>query len=196
MKISRRSVLRYTGLTAAWLTLTGCAPTGNASLGGCLPGWLKKVLRVPSSDASSASSSAVSSAASSAASSEAAASSELAASSLPGVEQPEAAGSTLPAYDADPLTGEARSTDGRIVGVMVNNICNSERQNARPQRGIGSADLLIESKVEGGITRFCVLYSNVNSIPEIGPIRSGRDQFLQLLMPWNALYYHDGESIF
>ena len=27
MKISRRSVLRYTGLTAAWLTLTGCAPT-------------------------------------------------------------------------------------------------------------------------------------------------------------------------
>ena len=192
MKISRRSVLRYTGLTAAWLTLTGCAPTGNASLGGCLPGWMKKMLRVPSSDASSASSSA----ASSAASSEAAASSELAASSLPGVEQPEATGSALPAYDADPLTGEARSTDGRIVGVMVNNICNSERQNARPQRGIGSADLLIESKVEGGITRFCALYSNVNNIPEIGPIRSGRDQFLQLLMPWNALYYHDGESIF
>ena len=196
MKISRRSVLRYTGLTAAWLTLTGCAPTGNASLGGCLPGWMKKVLRVPSSDASSASSSAASSVASSAASSEAAASSELAASSLPGVEQPEAAGSALPAYDADPLTGEARSTDGRIVGVMVNNICNSERQNARPQRGIGSADLLIESKVEGGITRFCALYSNVNSIPEIGPIRSGRDQFLQLLMPWDILYYHDGESIF
>ena len=196
MKISRRSVLRYTGLTAAWLTLTGCAPTGNASLGGCLPGWMKKVLRVPSSDASSASSSAASSVASSAASSEATASSELAASSLPGVEQPEAAGSALPAYDADPLTGEARSTDGRIVGVMVNNICNSERQNARPQRGIGSADLLIESKVEGGITRFCALYSNVNNIPEIGPIRSGRDQFLQLLMPWNALYYHDGESIF
>ena len=79
---------------------------------------------------------------------------------------------------------------------MVNNICNSERQNARPQRGIGSADLLIESKVEGGITRFCALYSNVNNIPETGPIRSGRDQFLQLLMPWNALYYHDGESIF
>ena len=194
MKISRRSVLRYTGLTAAWLSLTGCAPTGNASLGGCLPGWLKKVLRVPSSDASSASSPAASSVASSAASSEAAASSELAASSLPGVEQPEAAGSALPAYDADPLTGEARSTDGRIVGVMVNNICNSERQNARPQRGIGSADLLIESKVEGGITRFCALYSNVNNIPEIGPIRSGRDQFLQLLMPWQALYYHDGES--
>ncbi len=28
----------------------------------------------------------------------------------------------------------------------------------------------------------------------MGPLRSGRDQFLQLLMPWQALYYHDGES--
>ena len=77
---------------------------------------------------------------------------------------------------------------------MVNNICGSERQNARPQRGLSSADLLIESKVEGGITRFCAVYHDADSIPEVGPIRSGRDQFLQLLMPWQALYYHDGES--
>lgn len=192
MKISRRSVLRYTGLTAAWLALTGCTPAGNATLGSSLPAWMQKVLRVPSSGASSS----ASSAASSAASSEAAASSEMVASSLPEGEQLDPGFGVLPAYEADPLTGEARSTDGRIVGVMVNNICNSEKQNARPQRGIGSAEMLIESKVEGGITRFCALYSDVNNIPEIGPIRSGRDQFLQLLMPWNALYYHDGESIF
>ena len=77
---------------------------------------------------------------------------------------------------------------------MVNNISNTQRQNARPQRGLGSADLLIESKVEGGITRFCAVYYDANAIPEVGPLRSGRDQFLQLLMPWQALYYHDGES--
>ncbi len=77
---------------------------------------------------------------------------------------------------------------------MVNNISNTQRQNARPQRGIGSADLLIESKVEGGISRFCAVYYDANAIPEVGPLRSGRDQFLQLLMPWQALYYHDGES--
>lgn len=100
----------------------------------------------------------------------------------------------LPPYNADPLTGEARRTDGRIVGVMVNNICNSRRQNARPQRGIGAADLLIESRVEGGITRLCAVYHDVDAIPEVGPVRSGRDQFLQLLMPWQALYCHDGES--
>ena len=102
----------------------------------------------------------------------------------------------LAAYDANVLTGEAGSGTGRIVGVMVNNISNSQRQNARPQRGIGSADILVESKVEGGITRLCALFHDVGQIPEIGPLRSGRDQFLQLLMPWQALYYHDGESIF
>ena len=102
----------------------------------------------------------------------------------------------MPEYDADILTGAERSTNSRPVAVMVNNIANSQRQNARPQRGIGSADLLIEAKVEGGITRLCAVFSDADSIPEVGPIRSGRDQFLQLLMPWDILYYHDGESIF
>lgn len=83
-----------------------------------------------------------------------------------------------------------------MVGVMVNNIANSERQNARPQRGIGSADLLIESKVEGGITRLCAVFRDADTIPEVGPLRSGRDQFLQLLMPHQALYYHDGREHF
>ena len=188
MKISRRSVLRYSGLTAAWLALTGCTPVGSASLGSSLPAWMQKVLGAGSSEASSA--------ASSAASSEAAASSGLVVSRLPEGEQLDPGFGVMPNYDANPLTGESRSKDRRIVGVMVNNICNSEKQNARPQHGIGSADLLIESKVEGGITRFCALFSDVDNIPEVGPLRSGRDQFLQLLMPWQAVYYHDGESIF
>ena len=111
-------------------------------------------------------------------------------------EQLDPAFGVMPEYDADILTGAARSTNSRPVAVMVNNIANSQRQNARPQRGIGSADLLIEAKVEGGITRLCAVFSDAESIPEVGPLRSGRDQFLQLLMPWNILYYHDGESIF
>ena len=32
------------------------------------------------------------------------------------------------------LTGAERSTNSRPVAVMVNNIANSQRQNARPQR--------------------------------------------------------------
>ena len=181
MKISRRSVLRASGAAAALLALSGCSAAGDAALGSGVSGWVKKL--VGGGDAASAASSEAASAAG-----EAAASSVEAAASE--------AASSLPAYDANVLTGEAGSGTGRIVGVMVNNISNSAKQNARPQRGIGSADILVESKVEGGITRLCALFSDVNQIPEIGPLRSGRDQFLQLLMPWQALYYHDGESIF
>ena len=178
MKISRRSVLHISGLAAAALALTGCSAAGSAALGGKLPGLLKGLTKKGETAASSE------------------AASDMAVTPPPEGEQLDPAFGVMPEYDADILTGAERSTNSRPVAVMVNNIANSQRQNARPQRGIGSADLLIEAKVEGGITRFCALYSNVNNIPEIGPIRSGRDQFLQLLMPWNALYYHDGESIF
>jgi len=191
MKISRRSVLRYSGLTAALLALTGCSATGSAAVGGSLSGWVKSLLGKASGAASDPAA-----ASSEAAASSVAAGSEAAASSAASSEAASGGFSLLPAYDADPLTGEARKSTGRMVGVMVNNIANSEKQNARPQRGIGSADLLIESKVEGGITRFCAVFRNADIIPEVGPIRSGRDQFLQLLMPHQALYYHDGESIF
>jgi len=196
MKISRRSVLRYSGLTAALLALTGCsASPGSAILGGDLPDWMKSLFCGSAASSSASSEAAASSvvAASEVAASEAAAG-EAAASSAASSEAASSAFSLLPAYDADPLTGEANRSSGRIVGVMVNNISYSERQNARPQRGLSSADLLIESKVEGGITRFCAVYRDADSIPEVGPMRSGRDQFLQLLMPWQALYYHDGES--
>ena len=184
MKISRRSVLRISGLTAAFLALTGCTGTGNASIGSSLGGLFQGLLG--SSSGSAASSEAAGSAAGD----------SLIVSSLPAGEPLDPGFGVLPNYDADILTGEARRGDDRIVGVMVNNICASEKQNARPQRGLGSADLLIESKVEGGITRFCAVYHKAADIPEVGPIRSGRDQFLQLLMPWQGIYYHDGESIF
>ena len=101
----------------------------------------------------------------------------------------------LPPYEANVLTGEPKGADypegQRITAVMVNNIVA-----ARPQRGLSKADILFEIKVEGGITRFMPVFTDYKKIGEIGPVRSGRDQFLQLLMPWDILYYHDGESIF
>ena len=178
MKISRRSVLHISGLAAAALALTGCSAAGSAALGGKLPGLLKGLAKKGETAASSE------------------AASDMAVTPPPEGEQLDPAFSVMPEYDADILTGAERSTNSRPVAVMVNNIANSQRQNARPQRGIGSADLLIEAKVEGGITRLCAVFSDADSIPEVGPIRSGRDQFLQLLMPHQALYYHDGESIF
>lgn len=101
---------------------------------------------------------------------------------------------TLPPYEANVLTGEPKADDypegQRITGVMVNNIVA-----ARPQRGLSKAEILFEIKVEGGITRFMPLFTDYKDIGEIGPVRSGRDQFFRLILPWQALYIHEGQSI-
>lgn len=97
-------------------------------------------------------------------------------------------------YEANVLTGYKKDADypegQRIAAVMVNNITE-----CRPQRGLSSADILFEIKVEGGITRFMALFTDYNNIPEIGPIRSARDQFFRLVLPWQPLYIHVGESV-
>lgn len=89
-------------------------------------------------------------------------------------------------YMANVLTGEPQGDDyknQRITAVMVNNIVA-----ARPQRGLSKADILFEIKVEGGITRFMPVFTDYEDIGEIGPVRSGRDQFFRLMLPWQALY--------
>lgn len=99
-----------------------------------------------------------------------------------------------PPYDPNPLTGEPKdenyNDNVRLTAVMVNNIVQ-----ARPQRGLSDAEMLFEIKVEGGITRFMALYQDYEKIQEVGPIRSARDQFFQLIVHWEPLYIHDGESV-
>ena len=55
--------------------------------------------------------------------------------------------------------------------------------------------MLFEIKVEGGITRFMALFTDYNNIPDIGPVRSARDQFFRLVLPWQPLYVHIGQSL-
>ena len=100
---------------------------------------------------------------------------------------------TKPAYEPNLLTGEAKDSsyveDRRPVAIMINNITA-----ARPQRGLTEADVLFEIQVEGGITRFMGLFQDYASLPDVGPVRSGRDQFFQLIRPLQALYLHIGRS--
>ena len=97
-------------------------------------------------------------------------------------------------YEANVLTGYEKDADyaegQRITAVMVNNI-----QTCRPQKGLSAADMLFEIKVEGGITRFMALFTDYNDIPDIGPVRSARDQFFRLVLPWQPLYVHIGQSV-
>ena len=109
-------------------------------------------------------------------------------------QQPEIVEPTPPPYTPNPWTGWERDpdfdTNMRATAIMINNI-----SSARPQRGLSQANLLFESKVEGGITRFMAVFEDYSKLEgDVGPVRSGRDQFLQWAMPYFALYCHIGRS--
>lgn len=114
----------------------------------------------------------------------------------PGGSQPEATPEPTPTpvpFTPNVWTGEKNDqaySDIRATAIMVNNI-----SAARPQRGISQASILFESKVEGGITRFMAIFEDYTELEgDVGPVRSGRDQFLQWAMPMQALYCHIGRS--
>ena len=77
----------------------------------------------------------------------------------------------------------------RPVAVMINNA-----KIALPQYGLEAADIIYEAVTEGGITRLMALYSDINDIDRAGPVRSARTQFVQMMLPLNAIYVHIGSS--
>lgn len=74
-----------------------------------------------------------------------------------------------------PFTGEPVRSLGPVLAVKIDNIVY-----ARPQTGLGSADIVYVLPVEGGLTRFLAVFSS-HLPPMIGPVRSAREDDLQLL---------------
>ncbi len=118
----------------------------------------------------------------------------------PGAEAASAPEPTPIPLNPNPLTGLEKASDypnGKApVAVMVNNIKMSSGNDAFPQWGIGAADVLYEMVTEGGITRLMAVYSDYTKMPKVGPVRSARDQHVQMMLPMNAMYVHEGASIF
>lgn len=73
--------------------------------------------------------------------------------------------------------------------VMVEN-----HPDARPLSGLSKASIVIESPVEGGITRFMALYAASTTVSEVGPVRSARPYFVDWANGWSAAYFHVGGS--
>jgi hypothetical protein len=94
----------------------------------------------------------------------------------PMVEDP--AGEPVDDRPRSPFSG--RPVDPEVLErpLLVVKIENSE--NARPQSGMDAADIVIEELVEGGITRFMVLFHS-DLPPVAGPIRSARPVDVDLL---------------
>lgn len=89
-----------------------------------------------------------------------------------------------------PFTGEnvADEITTRPIIATINN-----HPAARPQSGIGSADVIYEMLAEGNVTRLLALFQS--EIPDnIGPIRSARDYFIEIAEGLDAFYIAHGYS--
>lgn len=78
----------------------------------------------------------------------------------------------------------------RPVAVMIDN-----EKTALPHYGISEADVVYEmmnSTMNGHITRFMVLVKDWEKIEQLGSIRSTRTTNLQIAPEWNAVVCHDG----
>ncbi|MDO4542169.1 MAG: DUF3048 domain-containing protein [Bacillota bacterium] len=83
---------------------------------------------------------------------------------------------------------ELASVPERVFAVSIDNGAKSE-----PQTGLSIADIVYELPVEGGITRFlAVFYHNQNDV--IGPVRSARHYYIDLVQSMNGIYVHCGSS--
>ncbi len=74
-----------------------------------------------------------------------------------------------------PFTGEPIRELGPVVVAKIDNIVY-----ARPQTGLQSADIVYVLPVEGGLSRFEVVFSS-HFPPVFGPVRSAREDDLELL---------------
>jgi Protein of unknown function (DUF3048) N-terminal domain/Protein of unknown function (DUF3048) C-terminal domain len=96
-----------------------------------------------------------------------------------------------PATEASKLTGVqiAPELNKRpVTGIMIEN-----SPDARPQSALKDAGVVYEAIAEGGITRFLALFQE--SQPDyIGPVRSVRPYYVDLLLPYDASIVHAGGS--
>ena len=91
---------------------------------------------------------------------------------------------TIPEGFASPINGLAAERDGlldrRAIGVKIDN-----HPRARPQSGVNDADMVIEIRVEGGLTRFIAVFHD-NESDYLGPNRSVRPTDAAVLAPMGA----------
>ena len=96
-----------------------------------------------------------------------------------------------PPVDVNPLTGEELEevNNNRVVAVMINN-----HSAALPHCGIGSADIIYEILAEGSTTRLMALFTDLTDVGPIGPVRSLRPYYLNIMRGYGAMCTSAGGS--
>lgn len=89
----------------------------------------------------------------------------------------------------NPLTGEPvdKKIESRPYAIMINN-----HSVALPHHGVGAADVIYETCVEGGMTRFMAIFSDPAKAGPIGSVRSARPPFIDLVKGYDAIYCSAG----
>src|SRR2546423_15034295 len=86
-----------------------------------------------------------------------------------------------------PLRGTSADGDGAHRRPVVVKVANDP--NARPQSGLSGADLVMEIPVEGGLTRYALVFQSQESA-HVGPVRSARQSDLNYLGALRAILAH------
>ncbi len=100
----------------------------------------------------------------------------------------------VPTSAINPLTGldnlDLGKENLRPVAIMINNINVAQEVQA----GVGNADIVYETEVEGGITRLLAVFKDASTIGNIGTIRSARYPYIDLALGHDAIYIHHGQD--
>lgn len=80
-------------------------------------------------------------------------------------------------------------TTQRPLSIMINNA-----PAARPQSGLGGADIVYELLMEGGITRLVAIFQSGGEVAKVGPIRSIRPYMIELGESYHGITVHAGAS--
>ena len=91
-----------------------------------------------------------------------------------------------------PLRGTA-APDGDSIHKRPLVIKVANDPAARPQSGMSQADLVLEIPVEGGITRYALVFQSQDP-SKVGPVRSARQSDLNYLPALHAILAHVGAS--
>ncbi|MFE6779539.1 DUF3048 domain-containing protein [Streptomyces sp. NPDC057702] len=97
--------------------------------------------------------------------------------------------SDAPEDGTSPFTGLA-ARDAPVLAVKIDNV-----GPARPQSGLGAADIVYVERVEAGLSRLMAVYSS-HLPPSVGPVRSARETDLELLRQFGepAFAYSGAQS--
>ena len=79
--------------------------------------------------------------------------------------------------------------DSRFFAVSINNL-----REAMPHYGLAEADIFMEMFVNGSIIRGLALYSNIANVYAMGPVRSDRLMFNDIVTHYDAVLAHAGGS--